>query len=210
MRKIPDSTRSNSGDDCKSQNTNSRDNSEEFAHIKSANRKVRTLDILRNYGLKIENNHQRPKWAKDIICPFPFHKGARERTPSFGYCFVSDHWHCFGCGKSGRAVEFISLYEGVSRTVVAEKILEKYGDDIDLEDSEYVDNISPILFDGSKYLQTLIKKYKHDPKALKDIDKLIWWLDFYLMHNNSRQVNPDKLKIRIDRIKELYDSANIG
>ena len=176
-----------------------------FAHIKSANRKIRAIDILRHYGFKIEKNYQRPAWSNNITCPLPNHKGAKERTPSFGYCFVSDHWNCFGCGQSGRGVEFISLYEGVSRTVVAERILSQYGEDIsDDDESDYSDDISPILFDGSKYLQDLIQKYRNDPNKLKHIGKLIWWLDFYLMAKvPGHHVVADELKCRIARIKEL-------
>ena len=207
MRTVPDSSQPDSGGGCTSEGTNSRDSSEMFAHIKSANRKVRALDILRHYGLKIEKNYQRPTWANNIICPLPSHKGAKERTPSFGYCFVSDHWHCLGCGKSGRAVEFISLYESVSRTVVAERILEQYGDDADADSEDgnyYTDDISPILLDGSKYLQTLIQKYKNNSKKLKEIEKLIWWLDFYLMTKApGNNILPEELKIRIDRVKEV-------
>ncbi|MCK9567688.1 CHC2 zinc finger domain-containing protein [Candidatus Pacearchaeota archaeon] len=176
-----------------------------FAHIKSANRKVRTIQILRGYGFKIEKNYQRPTWSNNITCPLPGHKGAKERTPSFGYCFVSDHWFCFGCHKSGRAVEFISLYERVSRTLVAEKILAQYGDDADFEeDNDYIDDISPILLEGSKHLQNLIQKHKDNPKKLKEINRYVWWLDFYLMAKApGNHIKPEDLKRRIDRVKEV-------
>ena len=94
MRKISDSTRPNSRSDCAGENTNSGDSPEMFADIKSANRKVRLRKALQDYGIKIEKNFQRPAWSNNIICPFPNHKGAKERTPSFAYCFVSDHFHC--------------------------------------------------------------------------------------------------------------------
>lgn len=205
MLKVPNSTKSNSGSSCTSESTSNGNGSEEFSHIKSANRKVRLLDILRHYGFKIEKNYQRPTWSNNIVCPFPNHKGAKERTPSFGYCFVTDHYSCFGCGKSGRAVEFIALYEGVSRTTVAERILSQYSTDtVDEEYDDYTDDISPVLLDGSKYLQNLIQQNKNNPKLLKQIDKLIWWLDFYLMTKvPGNHVTPEELQRRIDRIKEL-------
>lgn len=95
MRKVSDTTKSNSGNSSTSQGAGAGDSAERFAHIKAANRKVRLLDVLRHYGLRIEKNHQRPTWSNNLICPLPNHKGAKERTPSFGYCFVSDHCHCF-------------------------------------------------------------------------------------------------------------------
>jgi DNA primase len=113
--------------------------------------------------------------------------------------------NCFGCGKSGRAVEFIALYEQTSRTLVAEKILAQYGDDADFEeDNDYIDDISPILLEGSKYLQILIQKHKDNPQKLKEINRYIWWLDFYLMAKAPRNhISPEDLKYRIDRMKEV-------
>jgi len=205
MLKISDNSKSDSGGSSTCKSTNSRDGSEEFAHIKSANRKVRLIDILRHYGFKIEKNHQRPAWSNNIICPLPNHKGAKERTPSFGYCFISDHFSCLGCGQSGKAVEFISLYESVSRTSVAERILSQYGEDTSLEDNnDYVDDISPVLLDGSKYIQKLIQQHKNNPTKLKQIEKLVWWLDFYLMNKaQGNHIKSEDLKYRIERVKEL-------
>ena len=205
MCKVSDNTRSDTGSDCTCEDTGSGNGSEAFARIKSANRKVRLLDCLRHYGFKIEPNFQRQKWSYNIICPLPNHKGAKERTPSFGYCFITDHFNCLGCHQSGRAVEFISLYERISRGEVADKILSQYGEDsISDEDNDYADEISPILLDGSVYLQNIIQQNKNNPKKLKEINKLIWWLDFYLISKAPmNQIIPDELKYRIDRIKEL-------
>jgi hypothetical protein len=205
MRKISDNSRSDSGGDCAGESPNSGDGAERFANIKSANRKVRLIDILRGCGIKIEKNYQWPEWSNNITCPLPTHKGAKERTPSFAYNFVSDHFNCLGCNQSGQAVEFLSLYEGTSRTSVAEKILAKYVDDVDFEDdNDYVDNISPVLFDVSKRLQKLIQKHRNDHRELKWIDTLIWWLDFHLMIAlPNKRVTSENLKSRIDRIRKL-------
>ena len=204
MHKIPDSTKSNSGGDCTGKSTNSGDGFERFAAFKSANRKVKLLDILRGYGFKIEKNYNRP-WSNNIICPLPTHKSANERTPSFAYNFVSDHFKCLGCNQAGQSVEFISLYEEIPRAIVIERILSKYGNDISEDDeASYVDNISPVLFGASKHIQKFIQKYKNDPKQLKWINKLIWCFDFYLMMAiPGNNVTPEKLQYRIDRIKEL-------
>lgn len=178
-----------------------------FGQIKEANRKVRLLDILRQYGLKIEKNYQRPKWSNNITCPLPGHKGSKERTPSFGYCFTSDHFHCFGCGKTGKAVEFISLYENLPRNAVAERIISKVGseDNNDADDAaDYKDDISPILIDAAKYFHGCILKYKDNPKKMKSIHKILWWIDFYIMHKKIRII-PKDLQNRIDRAKELLD-----
>jgi hypothetical protein len=207
MHKVQDPARSSTGSGNNGKGSAATNADERFAHIKSANRKVRLLDVLRHYGIKIEKNPQRPIWSNNITCPLPSHKGAKERTPSFGYCFISDHCHCMGCGFTGRAVEFISAYEGVTRTSVAEKILSQYGEDVSSDEfNDYEDNISPILLDGSKFLQTLIQKNKHNPKALQHIHKLIWWLDFYLIQKApGHRIEAKELQYRLDRVKELLD-----
>jgi len=204
MCKVSDRTQSDTGTSSKSESPDSGDANEKYSRIKSANRKVRLIDILRHYGIKIEKNHQRPTWSNNILCPLPNHKGSRERTPSFGYCFVSDHFHCLGCGQTGRAVEFISIYENSTRSSVADKILAKYGDDISQDDlNDYEDDLSPILLEGSKFFQECIQKHKSNPKKIKEIHKIIWWIDFYLMHKNTNKISSKELKHRIQRAKEL-------
>lgn len=207
MCKISNTTRSPTGSDSQSKGSDDRRGSEPFSHIKEANRKVKLIDILHHYGFKIEKNSQRPNWSNNIKCPLPSHKGAKERTPSFGYNFISDHAFCMGCGFTGRAVEFISSYEGISRTSVAEKILSQYGDNISSDESnDYEDDITPILFEGSKYIQEYVQKYKNNPKIMVYIDKLIWWLDFYLAQKAStKSINAEELKHRINKVKELLD-----
>lgn len=205
MCKISNNTRSNSRTNSESEGKSSETTNGNFAHIKSANRKVRLLDILRKNGIKIEQNHQRPTWSNNIICPLPSHKGAKERTPSFGYNFVNDYAHCFGCNFTGRAVEFLSAFKGITRTTVANEILSQYNEDVSIGDFDsYNDEITPVLLEGSKFIQTLIQKYKNDSNMLEYIDKLIWWLDFYIMAKVSEhKIEPNELKYRIEKIKEL-------
>jgi hypothetical protein len=206
MHEISYNAGSNSGSDSQGESGSSGIDTERFANIKTANRKIRLLDVLRHYGINVEKNHQRPIWSNNIKCPFPSHKGAKERTPSFAYNFVSDRFCCLGCQKSGRAVEFISLYEEVSRSSVADNILSKYGGDSIQDDiDEYNDDLLPILVKGSNDIRNLIIKYKDNPKKLKDIDKIIWWLDFYIMTKNiGKNINAEELSYRLDKIKELF------
>ena len=212
MCKVSDSTGPNSGSDCEGESASSGEHTETFARIKLANRKVKLIDILRHYGLKIDKNHIRPMWSQNIKCPLPNHKGARERTPSFAYCFKSDYFHCLGCHQAGRAVEFISLYESKPRYLVAEQILAKYGDDRDVVDTydehDYQDKLSPVLFEGSKYFQELIQKHKDNPKKLEIIHKVIWWIDFYIMQISdisNKKISVKKLTYRLQRAKELIN-----
>lgn len=116
--------------------------------------------------------------------------------------------NCFGCGFTGRAVEFIAAYEGVTRTQVAERILAQYGEDVSQDDfGDYEDDITPILLEGSKFIQECVRKYKDNPKAMAYIDKLVWWLDFYLAQKApGKHIEAEELQHRINRVKELLDN----
>lgn len=213
MCKVSYQTGSDSGSSCSLQSGGVGISDERFGNIKAANRKVRLINILRHYGLKIEKNPQRPTWSNNIICPLPNHKGSKERTPSFGYCFVTDHFCCLGCRQSGRSVEFISLYESISRTAVADRILAQYGEDVSSEEFDnYQDELLPLLLNSSAYIQKLIQQHKNDNNKLKQIDKLVWWIDFYIIHKSiTNDINKEDLEHRLNKVKEILDEMfNIG
>jgi hypothetical protein len=205
MCEIQDNTRSNSSSDSSGKNGNSGNDCENFAQIRLANTKVKLIDVMRNYGLKIEMNSQKANWSNNITCPFSSHKGAKERTPSFGYNFKTKIFHCFGCGSSGQSVEFISQMEGVPRHEVVDKILSQYGcSEDELDYREYQDDISPLLLDCSNHLQKLIQENKTNTKFLKKADKLIWWLDFYIdSKSQNKKLTAEDLKHRVEKVKEL-------
>jgi hypothetical protein len=205
MCKIPNSTRSNSASNFQNQGGSVREPLERYTIVKEANRKIRLIDILKSYNIVIIRNSQQSDWSNNIVCPFPFHK---ERAPSFGYCFKDDHFTCLGCGKSGRAVEFISLKEGVSRTVVAKNILDKYysSDPSSIQDDSenYEDHLTPILMEYSSFLNKFIQNNKNNPKIINQVEKLLWWIDHYLISKAStKSISEDGLKYRLERLKSL-------
>lgn len=219
MREISHRKESDSREGCKCKSGNnaslhkgSGTDSEKVKLIKLANTKIRLLDVLTNYGFKIEKNYQKIAWSQNIKCPFPSHKGGNERTPSFGYSYPKDIFYCFGCHKAGKAVEFISLYEEVPRIVVAENILSKFsGKDDDqylANDFDDNDKVAPILFDLSKFVR---EKIKEGTNNIKYIEKLLWWFDLYLLYNEEGY-DEDEIRYRANKVKELLSSEtfNIG
>src|SRR5258708_26346507 len=48
-----------------------------------------------------------------------------EKTPSF-YVY-DDHYHCFGCGVHGNAIQFLMASEGISYGAAAEKLATEAG-----------------------------------------------------------------------------------
>jgi len=204
MCPIQDRTGFDSKGSTPSQGRNIGTNSERFALVKQANKKVKLYDILRHYKLPIKKNFQRPKWSENIRCPFPHHN---EINASFGYCFTTDHFTCLGCGKSGRAVEFVSLMERSSRNLVAQQILEQYESLEDLVYDDFQDEsdqLSEILLDGAAFLRNIYSLVKNDKQKLAKVEKLTWWLDVYLTAKApAKLIKPEDLKYRIERVKEL-------
>jgi DNA primase len=54
----------------------------------------------------------------------PFHN---ERTPSFSVKAGSNYFNCFGCGKSGDVITFVSLFDNLTMSMAAKKLATKYG-----------------------------------------------------------------------------------
>ena len=146
--------------------------------IQAANKKVSLSSVFQSYNLRIKRLHNHQIWSTPITCPLPGHKHGNERTPSFGYNFIQGRWNCFGCKKSGKAVEFISEMEGRTRTSVAASILDHYGDVEVEEDIEREDpKVESLLFSMANCIRNSIKNY---PSKIESIEKISWWFDMYL------------------------------
>jgi len=211
MCKISNNSRPDSRKTSESQNRTSGNDNQRFADIKKANQKVRLIDVLHSYGFKIERNYQRSEWSTNIICPFPSHKNGGERTASFGYNFKQDRFVCLGCNLTGQAVEFISAFTGKTRNSVVKDIFARYGDEdnVALNFIDYDDKITKILLDGSKFLQIAIQTYKNNPEMLDYINKLIWWLDFYITSKSPHCIDSSEFQVRLERVKELLSDEQM-
>jgi len=173
--------------------------------VRIANKKISLLDVMRRYGIKIVRNPKRPDWSESIRCPF--HKGGRERTGSFGYSFKENFFKCLACGVGGGAVEFIALKEGKDKILVAERILEQYGCDIE---NEIIDDDDPkiekAMLSFGSFLNEYAQKHKHDEEAMVLYHKLMWWFDQYLLKKVPRgRIEVEEIQARIDKIKELLE-----
>ncbi len=165
--------------------------SERSSIIKRANKNARLINVITKiYKIPIERANNYSEWSILTYCPFPLHKGGTERTPSFGYNFVRDFFHCFGCSNSGGAVEFLSLMESVPRHLVAEQILkETAGYDSNNDKLEELDDpqIEALLFDFANYLYTICQSNKDKPAVLDQLDKITRWFDGYLYASVPRK-----------------------
>jgi len=181
--------------------------------IQIANNKRSLLEVLKEYGIRLSLDNQFDNWSPSIICPFPFHKNANERTPSFGYNFKEDRFNCFGCGSFGRAVEFISLKEGINKTIVAEQIIRESGDyeindDLDYENEN--PQIEKLLFECAEFIHRVVFKNHEDSSAINQIEKIIWWFDNYLSTRApNKEIFVEELSARIVRVYELLEEYDI-
>lgn len=176
--------------------------------VQLANRKRKLLVVLRQYGIEPVSRSQANDWSILITCPFPSHKGGNERTPSFGYSFEKDIFNCFGCNKSGGAVEFISYKENMDKYLVARKILDEFGGyDRNEELPEDINpQIEKILFEFSSYIRSLIHGHKNDLHILSQIDKINEWFDtFLLVKVPKNKLTIEELEGTILKLKEYLE-----
>ncbi len=77
-------------------------------------------------------------------CPFPGHKHG-DSNPSASMQEGTTWWKCFGCGRHGDAVAFLSMHEGVSPLVALGWLQGKYGGDFIYEEGALTKIIGEIL-----------------------------------------------------------------
>jgi hypothetical protein len=134
---------------------------------------VPMLHVMQHYGL-----HVQPYKSK-LTCPFKDHKGGRENSPSFWYYPDTNSFHCFGCDKGNRAVDFVMEMDGCSADTAAIKILDLFSSKVDHE--LLVDSHS-----SSERLELMVKfssavfefRLNHDQDhALDFIEYVCWTFD---------------------------------
>ena len=80
--------------------------------------RIDLADLIASYGIDIRHN------GSGIWCRCPFHN---EKTPSFKIDPSSGRYHCFGCGESGDAIDFVMKQDGLSFGEAAKRLADKVG-----------------------------------------------------------------------------------
>jgi len=151
MCNISGTNRSHSGGEARREN---RDASNSFTGktyynelVDKANT-VPIINIFRYYNIPVN------EFNTKTTCPFPSHKGGRERTPSFLYYAETNTFFCFGCGKGGGPCFFVMRMEGLSKFAAAQRIIDLFGPsvgEIDAEDpNDFHDKIDLMLSFSNK------------------------------------------------------------
>jgi len=220
MREIPDTTEPDSdgslsgeGGDVEEDSGWETDVSSNFRKpkvkqlIDLANEKQPLIDLLNLYRIHFPIITYSPSgWTHKTQCPFPDH---RDSNPSFNYNSIEDRFNCFGCGRSGRAVQFKAAMHNLSVMQVAEDIIEKFGslEDAYLEIKERKEDLSDeLLLDFSLYFKAFVDKFYGNDKALSFAESLAWSLDLYLLqHASDPFFNYTNLEARVSLLKEKLD-----
>jgi hypothetical protein len=174
--------------------------------IALANNSISCLAIMEQAGVKFTYMPAQNGWTHKATCPFKSHKNGRERTPSFSYNSKEDRFFCFGCNKSGKAVEFIAFTEGRNKLEVARDILAYAG--VNEHDAVFIaddsnEKINEILFDFAKFAHDIVDQNRFDSKAIKTIDNIMYCMDMYVAYTvTCHTFDLDELQRRVERYKE--------
>src|SRR3990167_9652380 len=88
--------------------------------------RIDLLEVLNHY-LKL----QRAGAAYKALCPFH-----EEKTPSFVIQRGDNHYHCFGCGAHGDAIQFLMTHLRMSFVEAVEHLAEKFSVPLEEEKEE--------------------------------------------------------------------------
>ena len=177
------------------------------AIISLANEKSSCFSILEAYKVKLVESASSNGWTHKATCPFKSHKGGNERDASFGYNSKEDRFYCFGCRKSGRAVDFIAAYDGRPKLEIANEILQSLGVRAE-EVYEHIpddtnDRITELLVDFSIYTESILDKFRNDDGKISLINNIVYCLDMYIMHGASKRfMDLEEFIKRIEYYKE--------
>jgi len=179
--------------------------------IKGVNQKYPLINALKKYKVDLKKVTDIGSWTHHARCPFPDH---RDSNPSFGYNSKEDRFYCFGCRRSGRAVEFISGIQSTSKISVAKNLLielkiseEEIISNESIADLDHGEEINNILLDFGLSINNLFIKYKKNNEIIKFINDTIFTLDMYLNHAVPKnKINCIELKARINKCKEIINS----
>ena len=161
--------------------------------------------IFKHYGVHIDSS------IRKDICPFKSHKGGRESSPSFYYYPETNSFFCFGCkvgGKFAHGVEFISLFEEISRSKAAEKVINLFSQDVDLDNVNDEQNFSErleMMLDFSEAVKLFRETYL-DLDSANYIENIICKTfdrmnDKFTLENDALKKVIENLKIQMKNYK---------
>lgn len=168
---------------------------------------VPILHVFKMYGIRLDVHNRK------TTCPFKFHKGGKESTPSFLYYPETNSFYCFGCGTGSRASDFVMHMDNSERPKAAAKILEKFNADVDedlLYEGQNVAERAEIMAEFSNAVLEFRQKYESE-HAFKFIEYLCWVYDrMNLIHTHDNDALRGLNARLIDWIQSYNSSVNLA
>ncbi len=153
---------------------------------------VKLTHVCRHYGIEID------EYSCIIQCPFRFHN---DSSPSFKYYSGTNSFHCFGCKNNGQAVTFVSLYENISKTEAAERLLDSFeSDEVEGAPSVYSKEKEELSLRFSTIVRNFLKK-NNTPDGLLYADKITGSFD-----RATRGGRREKRVVDVDGMKNVIDA----
>jgi RNA recognition motif-containing protein len=169
---------------------------EDIKNLVNRANSINILRVFKSYGLKIS------EYNKEIVCPFPHHKGGRENSASFCYYPATNSFWCFGCNTGIFATDFVAAMEGIHRIKAASKIIKSFdvdsNDDIEFETLDYSERIS-IMVDFSNYVREF-RSLHTDDDSFEYIEKI---LKIYDELNSKLKLSNESLSAVLVKLKSL-------
>lgn len=168
--------------------------SQKSLDIETVNENVKLLSLFNKINLNLQPTNSSNNWKYKTNCPFPDHF---DDSPSFGYHVKDDRFHCFGCNRGGRAVQFWAYLNRISFKESIEILSSSFKLNLDIlkkQDTlkENTEKNFHLLFEFSKFIK------EHVDLSLAD--KILLNLDLYLEY--SDRINSLDLENRIKILKE--------
>lgn len=172
--------------------------------IRLANKKVPLSFFIKKFNIHLDQKYSETGWTHMGVCPFPDHT---DDSPSFGFNSKEERFNCFGCQRSGKAVQFLAYLQGTSQTEVARSILKNSNYEFIIDEIEdYTDEeIDHVLFEYADFVRKFLETNNNSIHAFQYSELINWQLDVYLW-NKKGSIPIDSLKARIDKMKKYINN----
>lgn len=175
--------------------------------INYINNNVKLSSVLDKYNIKLDFKYSSSGWNYICHCPFPDH---HDVNASFGYNDSINKFNCFGCSRSGGAIQFISAKEGIEIPQAATLLLREFADCFsgsDIKDSLYINSenskkVKSLTYSFFKKIREMRRNNINNAEFIRYLDNILWTVDvFFIKHSDVRFINIIDLQKRFDIIE---------
>lgn len=164
---------------------------------------IRQIDIIKELSSYIDLKRS----GVNYIGKCPFHD---DSTPSLSVSEQRHMWKCFGCGKGGDVVKFVSLYENITYQEALQKLSIKYNlpINIKIEDVDKNKHIYKVMSLVSSFYQNELIKHNEALSYLKNRfinAKIIE--EFEIGYSPNHYALVDFLRKNSDNYFEIYKNT---